>query len=169
MQPQKDRFMTKKKKKHNLQNQAEQICIISIEFFSKVCLWTIAAKFSVCLCVWECGYSGIFPLIQVTISIRNVLLTPLTEIFYIFYTLLYFLLQELRVIPCAHRFHKKCVDPWLLQHHTCPHCRHNIIGGTILFNIFNEVFFDVAERLISLKEKSCSLPRTGTHKAYFHL
>ncbi|XP_051966851.1 E3 ubiquitin-protein ligase znrf3-like [Xyrauchen texanus] len=35
--------------------------------------------------------------------------------------------EELRVIPCAHRFHKKCVDPWLLQHHTCPHCRHNII------------------------------------------
>ncbi|TEA23533.1 hypothetical protein DBR06_SOUSAS910231 [Sousa chinensis] len=35
--------------------------------------------------------------------------------------------QELRVIPCTHRFHRKCVDPWLLQHHTCPHCRHNII------------------------------------------
>ncbi|KAK6306018.1 hypothetical protein J4Q44_G00229430 [Coregonus suidteri] len=35
--------------------------------------------------------------------------------------------EELRVIPCAHRFHMKCVDPWLLQHHTCPHCRHNII------------------------------------------
>uniref|UniRef100_A0A8D0E651 E3 ubiquitin-protein ligase ZNRF3 n=1 Tax=Salvator merianae TaxID=96440 RepID=A0A8D0E651_SALMN len=35
--------------------------------------------------------------------------------------------EELRVIPCAHRFHRKCVDPWLLQHHTCPHCRHNII------------------------------------------
>lgn len=37
--------------------------------------------------------------------------------------------QELRVIPCTHRFHRKCVDPWLLQHHTCPHCRHNIIGN----------------------------------------
>lgn len=36
-------------------------------------------------------------------------------------------LQELRVIPCTHRFHRKCVDPWLLQHHTCPHCRHNTI------------------------------------------
>ncbi|XP_053557646.1 E3 ubiquitin-protein ligase ZNRF3 isoform X2 [Bombina bombina] len=35
--------------------------------------------------------------------------------------------EELRVIPCTHRFHKKCVDPWLLQNHTCPHCRHNII------------------------------------------
>lgn len=25
--------------------------------------------------------------------------------------------------------YRKCVDPWLLQHHTCPHCRHNIIGN----------------------------------------
>lgn len=40
--------------------------------------------------------------------------------------------QELRVIPCTHRFHRKCVDPWLLQHHTCPHCRHNIIGNSHL-------------------------------------
>ncbi|XP_048860626.1 E3 ubiquitin-protein ligase znrf3-like isoform X2 [Brienomyrus brachyistius] len=35
--------------------------------------------------------------------------------------------EELRVISCAHRFHRRCVDPWLLQHHTCPHCRRNII------------------------------------------
>ncbi|XP_076126078.1 E3 ubiquitin-protein ligase znrf3 [Alosa pseudoharengus] len=53
--------------------------------------------------------------------------------------------EELRVIPCAHRFHKKCVDPWLLQHHTCPHCRHNIIeqkkgnGGPVCMDPGNPV------------------------------
>uniref|UniRef100_A0A8C1NUD4 RING-type E3 ubiquitin transferase n=1 Tax=Cyprinus carpio TaxID=7962 RepID=A0A8C1NUD4_CYPCA len=36
--------------------------------------------------------------------------------------------QELRIISCAHEFHKECVDPWLLQHRTCPLCMHNIMG-----------------------------------------
>nr|XP_043898704.1 E3 ubiquitin-protein ligase RNF43 isoform X1 [Solea senegalensis] len=36
--------------------------------------------------------------------------------------------QHLRVISCAHEFHKDCVDPWLLQHRTCPLCMHNIMG-----------------------------------------
>lgn len=51
-----------------------------------------------------------------------------------------YLLQELRVIPCAHRFHKKCVDPWLLQHHTCPHCRHNIIGEPLNLTLVTATF-----------------------------
>ncbi|XP_059404876.1 E3 ubiquitin-protein ligase RNF43-like isoform X2 [Carassius carassius] len=37
--------------------------------------------------------------------------------------------QELRIISCAHEFHKECVDPWLLQHRTCPLCMHNIMGS----------------------------------------
>ncbi|XP_047665238.1 E3 ubiquitin-protein ligase RNF43 isoform X1 [Tachysurus fulvidraco] len=37
--------------------------------------------------------------------------------------------QDLRVISCAHEFHKECVDPWLLQHRTCPLCMHNIMAG----------------------------------------
>ncbi|XP_030603199.1 E3 ubiquitin-protein ligase RNF43 [Archocentrus centrarchus] len=36
--------------------------------------------------------------------------------------------QLLRIISCAHEFHKDCVDPWLLQHRTCPLCMHNIMG-----------------------------------------
>ncbi|KAJ8403848.1 hypothetical protein AAFF_G00347160 [Aldrovandia affinis] len=36
--------------------------------------------------------------------------------------------QDLRIVPCAHEFHKECVDPWLLQHRTCPLCMHNIMG-----------------------------------------
>ncbi|XP_036393673.1 E3 ubiquitin-protein ligase RNF43-like [Megalops cyprinoides] len=36
--------------------------------------------------------------------------------------------QDLRIVSCAHEFHKECVDPWLLQHRTCPLCMHNIMG-----------------------------------------
>ncbi|XP_030648559.1 E3 ubiquitin-protein ligase RNF43 [Chanos chanos] len=39
--------------------------------------------------------------------------------------------QDLRIISCAHEFHKECVDPWLLQHRTCPLCMHNIMGAEL--------------------------------------
>ncbi|XP_062873951.1 E3 ubiquitin-protein ligase znrf3 [Trichomycterus rosablanca] len=62
--------------------------------------------------------------------------------------------EELRVIPCAHRFHKKCVDPWLLQHHTCPHCRHNIIEqkkgalGSVCMDPGNPVLHGRQQRVV---------------------
>ena len=38
----------------------------------------------------------------------------------------YELNQELRVLPCAHHFHKPCVDEWLVVNSTCPTCRMSI-------------------------------------------
>jgi Ring finger domain len=38
--------------------------------------------------------------------------------------------EEVRVLPCNHKFHPKCVDPWLLHvSGTCPLCRIDLQGG----------------------------------------
>eukprot|EP00057_Strongylocentrotus_purpuratus_P007026 XP_011661500.1 PREDICTED: RING finger protein 215 isoform X2 [Strongylocentrotus purpuratus] len=36
--------------------------------------------------------------------------------------------QTIRMLPCHHTFHNRCVDSWLIRKRTCPLCKMDIIG-----------------------------------------
>jgi len=34
--------------------------------------------------------------------------------------------DEVRILPCLHRYHRKCADPWLEVNRHCPVCKHDV-------------------------------------------
>ena len=34
--------------------------------------------------------------------------------------------ELVKILPCFHQFHSKCVDDWLLRKSTCPVCKYDI-------------------------------------------
>ncbi|TRY79078.1 hypothetical protein TCAL_05915 [Tigriopus californicus] len=38
--------------------------------------------------------------------------------------------EKLRILPCDHGYHSKCIDPWLVKNkRICPQCRKRVFGG----------------------------------------
>ena len=37
------------------------------------------------------------------------------------------LMQDVNVLPCSHRFHNECIEPWITSHNSCPICRAPIV------------------------------------------
>lgn len=34
--------------------------------------------------------------------------------------------EKVKILPCNHIYHEPCIDPWVIDHDTCPHCRASI-------------------------------------------
>mmetsp|Transcript_779 Transcript_779/g.1580 ORF Transcript_779/g.1580 Transcript_779/m.1580 type:complete len:116 (+) Transcript_779:2218-2565(+) len=65
--------------------------------------------------------------------------------------------EKIRILPCGHTYHPKCIDLWLSEHTSCPQCRRSVLPSgkygdnkeddiVLEERIHNRIMFDVNER-----------------------
>ncbi|XP_072127128.1 E3 ubiquitin-protein ligase RNF128 isoform X1 [Mobula birostris] len=61
-----------------------------------------------------------------------------------------------RILTCNHFFHENCIDPWLLEHRTCPMCKCDILKALGI-----EIDVEKVEESPGLEQVSSDPQRTG--------
>ena len=77
--------------------------------------------------------------------------------------------DDVRVLPCPghHRFHKECVDPWLLELSTsCPICREGVLHNSVIRPFAHSVSdFQALENMAMAQDEDQHIPHTDAEPA----